>query len=844
MRIEIHDTQWTGSVTEFETAAGYSLSYEGDEQNRYTEILSSAVDFSMKITAENSVAIFSWMQDLLTAGETRFRVRCYDGNDIDYVGFVLNDIVEEDDEFFPKYLNVRTTDGMGRLATKDWRDVDTSDLYEGRDTALTFLLNILDHLGTADLADTTAVLRTKVNWSAKFYDLNDDPLAQTYHPHITYSPTDANGNEKPGTVQQVLLDLCRIYGCRFYFARGVWWFVQIPELDTETISTYAYTTDGTAVTLPNHSTNYEIERSSTSNRLRGVTYRYLPALRRSEVRYSHDTSKNLGLGLAWADNEETEKDIYTEIAVDPEGETTLKVTIRIRYRTIVPAAYVAQNGWTYHRFRWALRVRVGNAFLRRGYSFYNFANFGYDEMAWASAGEFVQVTSATLHPSDNGQWLEHEVSFETPPIPASGSASVQLSLIDVQTNIPDGSGHFVDLPNTAVPASTLWNTTGVTILAQGTTDTLSAPDDGTRVFRYENDNAPNSTVDHVVEIFGGTGPSPVSVSRLTRDADGNVGAGNWEVASTEGQLTIQELLAREILIGQTAPVRLVDGSFIAQHYHADLRLVLDNRAYIPLRVSKNAQAETWTGVWFHIGQASQGGPVTAEGESVEPAGPQLPPPTSGPTTGGPIYTPQGETLPNSTGPTATISTPNTGLQAPNPTGDVIASVSVTTLSDAITGGSHATNLTVAPNPAVFVRAGDSVRVINPFTAQWELVEVTADYVPNSTSIEVDWIPTADYPIGSGILPLPGAPVSTVSSQAWHFLDSNVTSNAIALNVSTHPLPNPTNESETAIHVAMRVQVGGAIRIYKHSEGYDIDYDNHRIVLNFPVFGDTVLITRN
>ena len=115
-RIEIHDTDFSGSSTEFHVAAdGFQLKYQGDTEKPLQPVVGSTLSFVMQIEdgaqgLNNSTTLDGFLSTLLTADEDRFTVVVREGalssDDVYWVGIIQPEQMIIADESYPRSVEV------------------------------------------------------------------------------------------------------------------------------------------------------------------------------------------------------------------------------------------------------------------------------------------------------------------------------------------------------------------------------------------------------------------------------------------------------------------------------------------------------------------------------------------------------------------------------------------------------------------------------------------------------------------------------------------------------------------------------------------------------------------
>ena len=143
--INVHDADYSGSIVPFvEGEDGFTLRYDADDSDRYAAIIASSVRVTMEI---NSAALQSFVNDLVSAPEQRFSLEILKNGSLWWVGYILTDLVVEEDMFFPYRFQIQATDGIGKLKDVTYDGFVPEDEYSVKETVKDHLLNITEKIG-------------------------------------------------------------------------------------------------------------------------------------------------------------------------------------------------------------------------------------------------------------------------------------------------------------------------------------------------------------------------------------------------------------------------------------------------------------------------------------------------------------------------------------------------------------------------------------------------------------------------------------------------------------------------------------------------------------------------
>ena len=272
-KIHVWDKNYNGSLVEDFSIQQNSLviNYDTSGEKKFTEIFASSLEFTWIVEAGTTVA--SWMA-LIRGGS-------YEEKDIyiwvtigtatnptlvHWSGFMLLDLGDTKDEFYPFGVKIKAVDGLALLKNIDFvpDPIGTSAPYQLNQTYgfsantpsgvryAKIILWIKQILGNASFAGTAQgianwTIGTSISWYNKKHlaaNLVNDP----------WSITAINGDHFQKVVSQsalgtdlyeakncydVLLSICRSWGCRCIMYQQKIYFIQVANYNTQETGTIA-----------------------------------------------------------------------------------------------------------------------------------------------------------------------------------------------------------------------------------------------------------------------------------------------------------------------------------------------------------------------------------------------------------------------------------------------------------------------------------------------------------------------------------------------------------------------------------------------------------------------------
>jgi len=257
-KVEIHDSEFSGSVTEFVLRGdGFHLQYQGGEQT-YDLIKSSTLSFVMSI---DNATLKAFPTDIVTSEPERFTIKVYkdqtydvgngfkpDGAEYElyWLGYINKRIMSMADSFYPFDFRVSAVDGIQDLKNKDYQQSDGTPFTE-RLSLVKILTGIIDKLDVGNsISASDLPLATLMKWfEVNHPSISDDPCAKTYLYQNAFEKVTNDNEIKFSNYYDVLNHICTLFQCRFVHSRGKYFFTQFERLTESLNLYYLYKLDGT-----------------------------------------------------------------------------------------------------------------------------------------------------------------------------------------------------------------------------------------------------------------------------------------------------------------------------------------------------------------------------------------------------------------------------------------------------------------------------------------------------------------------------------------------------------------------------------------------------------------------
>ena len=372
-KIEIYDKDSSvASPTSFKTYGdGFTLSYEGSDEETYKPIIGSAVKIYFAVEDSDGETLIN---DILTSQEKRFFIMIYKGGSFYWGGILLQDLGTVIDEALPSQVTLSAIDGIGYLKDFSYGYPEYNEeeelqgavfQNEGYQTCLKHLALIFNGmfaiLDNAPYPSFNNLLSTAVT----FYEDNMhsgtipdslDPLEKTRINHNAFIELGKNLNEnsKGVTYYEVLEQICLIFNARFFLSDGKWRLYNINQYQSTSFRERTYNYDASLgnenFTLASNSAlviNKAINQSTYAT-LSNPSRTFYPNIVYAKRKFSKEGSTNL---LPQQDNFEpnSNNDYYnSSISIDSSGTSDYKITLTGNgYIAINNTGSVSENNATF-----------------------------------------------------------------------------------------------------------------------------------------------------------------------------------------------------------------------------------------------------------------------------------------------------------------------------------------------------------------------------------------------------------------------------------------------------------------------------------------------------------------
>lgn len=700
---------------------GFRLTYDTEEEDPISPILSSTVEFSIIATPSTASDISDFITDLLTAEETRFRLRIEDeSGNLWWVGYIVPDKVYQEDTAWADTLwelRIQAIDGIGRL--KDLEYNADGVAYSGRVLIKEHIFNILEKIGLSTEWGATDDFLYVIN---RFYEdgmsatLNVSPFDRTYIDHSVFYSVGRDGSYKYRDCYEVLKQLMQLMLCRFYLSAGVYRISQISDYkETGSIYRHRYYSDGTK---PGTTSSVDLvveENVDGAIRLEGTRYYWFAPLRKAVLTYKHLNDRNYIIGYiatntSAPDFTTSNFDRGVRLRISGLMQHKLDFTALSSFATISPPAQL----W----FKFNIRVVIGGTtyYLKRDPVYQSgLPPYTFTDPEWTTdSSDRCSWVGETQYDS---AYVTDQVDFMTPELPGSGSFA--FAKFDVEFYNAYKAWQVQD-PLLYTETWRFYDASLQTIADDE--ETLA------REVEYVRENTDLENASEVAEyetLFADSDSFFTSASLTVYDGSADpVASNSWTRGLSGTGQKLQELFLEEVMKIRKYPLRRLEGELLSSAFMAHNVLQLTNAAqYVLLRGSYQSARDTWSGQWMFIDYADSvtAAPVTKT-QSYFPPGPGEPP------------------IPPAPPPTYEPWSANDGILGGSVVGILFDNGGhVGTLSSAaIERDAAVTSIDISPvGIDGLINAGDDIILVNPITGATQTFTVAADVAASDTAISVN-----------------------------------------------------------------------------------------------------------
>lgn len=753
--IEIYDDSYVGALIPFAVSGtGHSISLEPTGERRNEPFVSTKVEFFMRFdeVKDQLADLELFFADYLTAPAQTFPLVIKRESSIVWAGFLLPTLVEREDDSYPFFLKLSGTDGIGTLKELPYT---TSDTAFSRQTVVEQLFNIISKTGIVPYLDPNNVLKIIHNWwpNERTYSSVESVLELTRTRLAPYIELDGDGNPEETTYFDVLAKLCTNFNFRLIFSAGSYWAIQTKALIESSVVIHTYDSVGAKVTSSLTATPSKTVYTDLIKYTGFVEKYYAPYL---EVRVTHKTFDGGSYVFEPGVFQKTIFDVNSN-----SGVATFVYSGFLEYDiTSIRTSIGVPTDTVYVKFR--IQIILNNYSLNRQQSFN--LTLGAPNAPTSETWYFNTTGSYEIIDQSGPNNNLVRVPFSIPsnpnnvPIPEDGAMNIIISVTDVYY-ASAGLWNNIQLSNES-PSGITDEYFEIFYTGQPSSQIIDT------VYSNINNNTTNTEVEKL-DIYFGDGPNPNTLGAIQVDSGTNnwVESTAWSYKNATPYVTLPQLLADELMEGQSAVIPKMIGTFkgIVDPHE---RLIRGARIYAILRCTFNGFREETTGEWFLL--------ETREG-TFNPL-----PPKGKPGRGPSPVLAQERTVSSSFDQAIDNIIP---ITAP-----LDNEVEITSI-----------NITALPQELVPIyKNGTTLFLVDSYTGGFDEITLSADVALNDKVISVDAFTTARYYVsGSYIVPSiqPGPSTSIYNLLPQQDVTVNANGNRLSINGGDLVFFGPNNGTE-------------------------------------------------
>ena len=591
-KIEIHDSTWVAAAYTFNVdGTGFQINYNGETD----DIVSPIVGSNVTINAYNESTQFdSFISDLTEHQENRFRIVIYNGTDLYWAGWILQDLIRLEDSSKPYVYSITASDGFAKLSNTDY-DTDNTVTQANGITVTRLneiILNALVDTGLSDIWGTTdKFLEIAVDWwetTSHTYDTATDPMYLSGVDVSILQTKDDAGIITYMSGLDVLKQLATLFNARVYQANGRFIFEQYGVRSSTSRTIHTYTKLGQEASDETISDEVTLDQTIAGGaRLAGNEFNYLPAMKRAEVTYAQ---KFLSPWFSGYTYNTTNTSISPGFMSSGDG-ISLLVYGRLSY-DITDTNRDTANDTTAYSPVYKVQIKIEDGSNPGTYYYYNntyLNGFPSQSPAWSTTAGYFYLTVQMVNIVEGRAIINTGVHVATTDIPVSGIVTVSIELHDRWDYISRATYSLVtgQTESWSLPVVFSRANHGVQA-AQGViyASTNSSSD-------IDSDTTLDLGSVIVSDGFYSTGGLAVYNGTTW------VAASAWRKGSTGTGKGILNLLTTEALALHYRPIKQYEGAIVTD---ANFQPVIgfDSENYLRTGGSFNANEEQWDSQYFLI----------------------------------------------------------------------------------------------------------------------------------------------------------------------------------------------------------------------------------------------------
>jgi hypothetical protein len=597
-KVEIWDSTYSGSIVPMTTEGeGFEITYQQQGDERFGPVKGSECSIYATITdGANGTLLQNWINTSMNATkEDLFHIAIYKGGDLYWFGVILPDLNTRMDQSRPYSYKITATDGLARMKDKEWIQGPESFTNPaiGRKTFIETIFELLKYspLYTATSVDnmfTTCVGWYEQNMPAKANTV--DPLGYSAVRWNTWTKTDENKKLVGLSYYDVLVSVCESWGMRVMFSDGLYRFTQVNSYEDDAIVKYqryyARVSGGFNGVENFIGQPVEITNTTFPYVAAGNQWSWYAPLKFVYLKYPFLNNNMLDQGESMNARTFTEPYKYSQTlraGIIGSTNTSLNLSVGLRIRGLI---YNGPSFQVLIRIKLAL-TGTSNLYLEkdilRGIGSETWSTTSTDvweHLYYINAGTPIDLSTIIIN---------------TPLLPVgtynSNTFYVEVAEIRTVAGVLLTPGANYNVTRIKGQTSLIYNS--------------SSTDASEQYFEYIGGNSasPINSYDLklnnslIGEPYDPSNPGQIFTSNGTTLLQST---GQWKYEGLGSALNLNLLRVREVLAGQTIPIRKYQGQIISGLLEAYNSIEYDGFRYILNGATFKAQSDTWEGEWYQV----------------------------------------------------------------------------------------------------------------------------------------------------------------------------------------------------------------------------------------------------
>jgi hypothetical protein len=234
-----------------------NLQYLPNSDDPFEPIYASQLSVTIDVTDN-----LDNVPDFVSNNDRKYFVKLFLGDDLEWVGYTLNDNIQISFSTGRKQMSFNAVDGIGMLASIPIYTTNVNNITNNVRTLLTYMLTALNSLNfPTNLNLITVCSYYATGMTTRASGTQYEPFNQTYLPVRTFKNQDYTYD----SCYDVLIKIIRSFGCRLFQAGGKWWIVAVNEFANENNFFTEYNSAGSVVTSGSNLNTLSTIQPYTSN---------------------------------------------------------------------------------------------------------------------------------------------------------------------------------------------------------------------------------------------------------------------------------------------------------------------------------------------------------------------------------------------------------------------------------------------------------------------------------------------------------------------------------------------------------------------------------------------------